>query len=71
MIVCHCQRVSDRQVERCIRGGCASVQELCQETGAGFSCGSCIGSLKQLLARHLVVDEREMVTHAASQSAHS
>ncbi len=70
MIVCHCERVSDRQVERCIRGGCTSVQDLCRETGAGSGCGSCVGSLRQLLVRHLVNDERDTVSHAASQPTH-
>lgn len=71
MIVCHCQRVSDRQVEQCISGGCGSVEDLRRQTGAGAGCGMCIGSLKQLLARHMVVDERDEITHAASQPAHS
>lgn len=41
MIVCVCRRVSDREIERLARSGCASFDELQMESGVGTCCGRC------------------------------
>lgn len=41
MIVCVCRRVSDRDIERHARGGCASFDDLQMETGVASCCGNC------------------------------
>ncbi len=41
MIVCVCQRVSDRDIERHVRNGCTSFDELQMETGVSSCCGRC------------------------------
>lgn len=41
MIVCVCRRVSDRDIERHARSGCASFDELQMETGVASCCGNC------------------------------
>ncbi len=41
MIVCVCHRVSDRDIEREVRHGCASFDELQDELRVGTACGSC------------------------------
>jgi bacterioferritin-associated ferredoxin len=41
MIVCVCQRVSDRDIERHARNGCASFEELQMDSGVGSCCGRC------------------------------
>jgi bacterioferritin-associated ferredoxin len=41
VIVCVCHRVSDRDIEREVRHGCASFEELQDELRLGTACGCC------------------------------
>ncbi len=41
MIVCVCRRVSDRDIEREVRGGCQSFDALQDELQVGTACGAC------------------------------
>ena len=41
MIVCVCHRVSDRDIEREVRHGCASFEELQDELRVATACGRC------------------------------
>jgi bacterioferritin-associated ferredoxin len=41
MIVCICQRVSDRDIVRIVREGAASFEDLQIETGVASRCGCC------------------------------
>ncbi len=42
MIVCVCHRVSDRDIEREVRHGCGSFDELQDELRVGTACGRCL-----------------------------
>jgi bacterioferritin-associated ferredoxin len=53
MIVCHCRRVTDRCIEHSVREGAATLRSLARDTGAGRDCGSCVGSVRCLLAAYL------------------
>jgi bacterioferritin-associated ferredoxin len=52
VIVCHCRVVSDRDVDAALRQGARSVSEVCRNTGAGQTCGTCIFSVKQIVCQH-------------------
>lgn len=52
MIVCHCKVVNDATVTRALDAGARTVAQVCQATGAGQDCGSCVFSLKRLLCQH-------------------
>ena len=41
MIVCVCNRVSDRDIRRHAEGGCTSFDELQMATGVATCCGQC------------------------------
>jgi bacterioferritin-associated ferredoxin len=41
VIVCVCHRVSDRDIEREVRHGCASFDELQDDLRVGTACGTC------------------------------
>jgi bacterioferritin-associated ferredoxin len=41
VIVCVCHRVSDRDIEREVRHGCASFEELQDELRVATACGRC------------------------------
>lgn len=69
MVVCQCRRLSHRKVAKAVEGGCTSLRSLCDSTGAGQSCGGCVGSLKKLIEQfcstHPVRD-----THPDLEPAH-
>lgn len=48
MIVCVCRRVSDRDIERHARGGCASFDELQMDTGVASCCGNCADCAREV-----------------------
>jgi bacterioferritin-associated ferredoxin len=52
VIVCHCKVVNDQAITRAIDGGARTVSQVCQATGAGRDCGSCVFALKRLLCHH-------------------
>ena len=41
MIVCHCRRVTDREIRRCVRAGEMTVGAVSQACGAATGCGGC------------------------------
>lgn len=41
MIVCVCHRVSDQQIAREVRSGCASFDDLQADLRVGTACGAC------------------------------
>jgi bacterioferritin-associated ferredoxin len=53
MIVCVCRRVSDRDIERLARSGCASFDELQMELGVATCCGQCAECARQTLTASL------------------
>ena len=55
MYVCICNGVTDRQIREAADAGCDSVSEMTMRTGAGASCGSCLG----LVAEHAHVKHME------------
>jgi NAD(P)H-nitrite reductase large subunit len=46
-IVCRCNAVEEREIERLLDGG-ASVEEITRCTGAGATCSSCLPLLRRL-----------------------
>ncbi|MET1060763.1 MAG: (2Fe-2S)-binding protein [Nocardioides sp.] len=49
MIVCHCRVVSSGAVDAAVAGGAATLAKVCQATGAGRDCGSCVLAVKELI----------------------
>jgi bacterioferritin-associated ferredoxin len=41
MIICICHRISDRDITRAVREGCASFDELQDQTRVATACGAC------------------------------
>lgn len=41
MIVCVCNRISDREINRHVQQGCMSFDELQMDTGVATCCGCC------------------------------
>lgn len=41
MIVCVCNRISDREINRHVQQGCSSFDELQMDTGVATCCGCC------------------------------
>ena len=51
MIVCLCAGVSGKKVCELIHNGACTLAEIKRSCGAGTGCGSCIGSLREILKR--------------------
>ncbi len=52
-LVCSCFRVTDRQITRALQEqGCVTLGDLQQTLKCGTNCGSCVGEIKQLIAKH-------------------
>ncbi len=41
MIICICHRISDRDIARAVREGCASFDQLQDDTRVATACGAC------------------------------
>jgi ferredoxin-nitrate reductase len=54
-LVCSCNNVGVGNLQVAIGGGCSSLNELCQSTGAGLGCGSCKSEVKRILDSQLEV----------------
>ena len=52
MIVCHCFRVSDREIRQCAQEGARTVCEVGRECGAGAGCGGCRPAIAQIIDAH-------------------
>lgn len=50
MIVCVCNRVSDRDIKRAAATGCDSFEDLQMETGVSTCCGCCESCAREVLA---------------------
>lgn len=48
-LVCSCNQVGSGNLEALIQGGCTSLSDLCQRSGAGLGCGSCKPEIAQML----------------------
>ena len=66
MIVCVCQRVSDRDIQRHAQAGCSSFDDLQFETGVSTCCGRCHDCAKAEFhrARHAVAPSNEIAVAA-------
>ena len=49
MIVCHCNRVSDRTIRAVVRDGASSRAEVAMACRAGRSCGGCVGTIDKII----------------------
>jgi len=66
MIVCVCNRVSDRDIQRHVQAGCSSFGALQMETGVSTCCGCCSACAREVFAealsqsarphRHIVIE---------------
>jgi bacterioferritin-associated ferredoxin len=54
MIVCHCQRVSDRAIRAAVRQGAGTEEAIAEACGAGACCGGCVPAVTEILC-----EERE------------
>ena len=67
MYVCHCNVVTDRDILESIANGARCVADVARETGAGRTCGNCIGSLRDLVCQHCPVRAESRSDQAAER----
>lgn len=61
MIVCHCHRVSDRDIRQAVRSGATTVDAVGARVAAGTGCGGCRPAISQL------IDHEEAAAPAAAR----
>jgi bacterioferritin-associated ferredoxin len=66
MVVCHCERVSERRIAKAVRSGCTSLGAVCRDTGAGQGCGCCVSSLRTLIEKHREPEPTRGTPHEAA-----
>jgi bacterioferritin-associated ferredoxin len=50
MLVCHCRRVSDRQIRAAIHSGAHTAEQVSELCGAGAGCGGCVEAIDEIIA---------------------
>jgi bacterioferritin-associated ferredoxin len=50
MLVCHCERVNDRTIRKCVREGARNHLDIAQACGAGSGCGGCRPVVDELIS---------------------
>jgi bacterioferritin-associated ferredoxin len=66
VIICQCRVVNDQAIAAAADRGARTVSQVCQSTGAGRDCGSCVFTLKRLLCQHVAQMPIAEVEGAAS-----
>lgn len=49
MIVCHCKRVTDRDIHAAVDAGARTEADIARACGAGTCCGGCRSSISEVL----------------------
>lgn len=50
-LICSCNSVGAGNLEKAMAAGCTTVEQLCQQTGAGMGCGSCRPELRMIFEK--------------------
>ncbi len=58
MIVCHCRKVTDREIRRCVRAGVTSPCAVSDACGAGAGCGGCRPLVNKIVESELQSQDR-------------
>lgn len=53
MLVCHCLRVTDREVREAVRQGACTLDDVAEACGAGAGCGGCQPLVERLIQLEL------------------
>lgn len=69
MIVCVCHRISDRDIERHARDGCASFDELQMDSGVSSCCGRCTDCARDVFESARADTGRHHAAQAAFETA--
>jgi ferredoxin-nitrate reductase len=48
-LVCTCNQVGEGNITQLVEGGCNSLQQVCQTSGAGLGCGSCKPEIQRII----------------------
>jgi len=53
VIVCHCRRITDRQIRKLAREGATSVGQVAGACGAATGCGGCATAIHEIVSEEL------------------
>lgn len=72
MLICHCNRVTDREITAVVQAGASSVDEVTDLCGAAGDCGGCADAVEELIEgerRRLSVLSAGSGCHLAARDA--
>jgi ferredoxin-nitrate reductase len=53
-LVCSCNQVGEGNIQQLVEGGCTSLQEIGQTSGAGLGCGSCKPEIQRMIGQRIM-----------------
>lgn len=56
MIICHCRVINESAIADAIDSGANTLGKICQSTGAGQDCGTCVFAVRRFLCEHEVTE---------------
>lgn len=62
VIVCHCRRVTDRQIRQAVREGAECIGSVAAACGAAAGCGGCATVVHDIVCRERDVEGVETIT---------
>jgi bacterioferritin-associated ferredoxin len=57
-IICHCEVVRERTIQKAIRRGAMTLEDVQAECGAAMRCGGCTPAVLEMLAEHCAASDR-------------
>ena len=51
MIVCHCQRVTERTIKAAVLMGAETEEAVAEACGAGACCGGCVPAVSEIICK--------------------
>lgn len=51
MIICHCNRVTDRDISEAIKKGSRTLVDVCKLTGAAECCSGCVDHINDIIKK--------------------
>lgn len=70
VIICHCRVINESAIADAIDAGATTLGRICQATGAGQDCGTCVFSVRRVLCEHEAAPPvRDMLKQEVSVAA--
>lgn len=63
MLICHCKRVTDRDIKKAIHKGAWTLDDVIKRTGCCMGCGTCEDAVQGILDKEMSFIDNQMKNH--------